>query len=76
MSWQEHATCRSVGPDPWFPEHGVSSREAQKICRTACPVVMECLQYALDNRERNGVWGGMTYRQRLKYQQQQKGQAA
>jgi WhiB family transcriptional regulator, redox-sensing transcriptional regulator len=33
--------------------------EARTIC-TACPVMLECRQYAMENRERFGMWGGQT----------------
>lgn len=32
-------------------------KQAKDICKT-CPVRQKCLQYALDNHERNGIWGG------------------
>lgn len=38
---------------------------AQALCRT-CPVRRECLEYADDNDEREGIWGGMTPTQRGK----------
>lgn len=32
-------------------------KQAKDICNT-CPVKQKCLQYALDNKERDGIWGG------------------
>lgn len=61
--------CQSA-PDIFFtdPEQinfYVSTRDAVKLCQT-CPVINECLSYALDNNEREGVWGGMSPSMRLK----------
>jgi WhiB family redox-sensing transcriptional regulator len=36
---------------------------AKSICK-GCPVKRECLEYALVNRERDGVWGGLGERER------------
>ena len=36
---------------------------ARAIC-VLCPVRESCLEYALTARERDGVWGGMTARER------------
>lgn len=33
--------------------------EAREICNR-CPVKEQCLQHALDNKERWGMWGGTT----------------
>lgn len=40
---------------------------AKRLC-FACPVQTECLQAALDNNERFGIWGGLlpAERKRLK----------
>lgn len=46
------------------PEHGNQHSHAVKaICQT-CPVQPECLEYAVANFERFGIWGGLTERER------------
>ena len=37
--------------------------EAMKLCRD-CPIIAECLAGAIENREKFGVWGGLTETQR------------
>jgi WhiB family redox-sensing transcriptional regulator len=63
QSWQERALCAETDPEAFFPEKGGSTREAKKIC-TGCEVKAECLEYALSNDERFGIWGGLSERER------------
>jgi WhiB family redox-sensing transcriptional regulator len=63
LSWQEQALCAETDPEAFFPEKGGSTREAKKIC-TGCEVRAECLEYALTNDERFGIWGGLSERER------------
>ena len=63
QSWQERALCAETDPEAFFPEKGGSTREAKKIC-TGCEVRTECLEYALSNDERFGIWGGLSERER------------
>ncbi len=62
-SWQGQANCLGVDPDLFFPERGASTREAKGVCR-GCVVREECLEYALVNGEKFGIWGGMSERER------------
>jgi WhiB family transcriptional regulator, redox-sensing transcriptional regulator len=57
------AACIGIDPDMFFPERGASLREAKAVC-AGCVVRQECLEYALANAEKCGVWGGMSERQR------------
>jgi WhiB family transcriptional regulator, redox-sensing transcriptional regulator len=61
--WYERAACRGRDADCFFPEKGGSTRAAKRICQT-CIVQVECLEYALANDERFGIWGGMSERER------------
>jgi WhiB family transcriptional regulator, redox-sensing transcriptional regulator len=63
LPWAEQARCLFAEPDTFFPEKGGSTREAKRIC-TGCEVRSECLDYALDNDERFGIWGGLSERER------------
>ena len=58
LSWQERALCAQTDPEAFFPEKGGSTREAKKVC-LSCDVRSECLEYALANDERFGIWGGL-----------------
>ncbi|QIG44040.1 WhiB family transcriptional regulator [Nocardioides anomalus] len=63
--WQERALCAQTDPEAFFPEKGGSTREAKKVCLT-CEVRTECLEAALMNDERFGIWGGLSERERRK----------
>ena len=65
LAWQERALCAQTDPEAFFPEKGGSTREAKKVC-TQCEVRAECLDYALANDERFGIWGGLSERERRK----------
>jgi len=56
--WMQDAACAEVEPDVFHPEGHESAEPAKRICTQFCPVVSECLAYALREREEHGVWGG------------------
>lgn len=59
------ALCAQTDADLWFPEKGETTvaHAAIRICQH-CPLIDTCLDYALTNGERFGVWGGRSERQR------------
>lgn len=63
QDWQERALCAQTDPEAFFPEKGGSTREAKRIC-AGCDVRAECLEYALAQDERFGIWGGLSERER------------
>ncbi len=67
--WQIDANCLGVDPDLFFPERGGSTREAKQVCR-GCVVRVECLEYALSNGEKFGIWGGTSERERRRIRRQ------
>lgn len=73
-SWDEYAACSQKDPELFFPPvemkgHRPSdiARQAIAVCNNECEVRDQCLRYALKNNERNGIWGGMTTKQRDEY---------
>ena len=63
LPWMEQAKCLDADPEAFFPEKGGSTREAKRIC-AVCAVREDCLEYALANDERFGIWGGLSERER------------
>ena len=71
LSWRKHAACRGVDPDIFYPFSEEEAEEAKAIC-ASCAVNETCLEYALSNRERDGVWGGATERERRRMVRQRR----
>lgn len=71
MRWQDRGRCRDLDPDLFFPplesessEQRQARESAAKAVCAACPVRTDCLSWAISNRERLGVWGGLNERER------------
>lgn len=62
--WMDDGACKRKTP-LFFPgEHaGGQIEQAKSICRS-CPVVGDCLAYALRYEEVDGVWGATSAEQR------------
>jgi WhiB family redox-sensing transcriptional regulator len=68
--WQSQGACLHADPDVFFPISfgGASAtqiRTARAIC-SGCPVRSECIDFALEHREIQGIWGGTTDDERKK----------
>lgn len=64
--WQEKSACRGMDIEIFFLPYNARNEEkraltekAKKICQT-CPVISDCLDYALDIEEEYGVYGGLS----------------
>lgn len=60
--WVNDARCTTTGAEAWWPDTKTDpyrTGTALEICES-CPVKAQCLQWALDNREVDGIWGGTT----------------
>jgi WhiB family redox-sensing transcriptional regulator len=62
-AWRQHAECRGMDPEFFYPERGEDVDAIKAVCAT-CPVRAQCLEYAITHREMHGIWGGLSERQR------------
>jgi WhiB family redox-sensing transcriptional regulator len=63
LSWRLKGACRGLDPAIFYPVSEDDAAEAKVVCHS-CPVRETCLEWALANREHDGVWGGATERER------------
>ena len=71
--WMARGACTQEVHHPnWWTgdEHFVGL--ALHVCRTQCPVRAQCLQWAMDNDERDNIYGGLTPAMRARRAQQSK----
>ncbi len=74
--WMRDAVCRDVDPDLFFgadsgwgriaesvPQRRAREQRAKELC-AQCPVRQACLEYAITTPEHDGLWGGLTERER------------
>ena len=70
-TWHLKASCRGPESQLFFPPSLPERREerearearAKRICLD-CPVLDDCLDFALRVREPHGIWGGLTEAER------------
>lgn len=64
--WSKDAACKGMDPDIFFPERGDHEgvRAAKAVCLN-CPVKIDCRDAHITERE--GIWGGMSSRERRTY---------
>ena len=75
-AWHDDALCAQVDVgDMFFPEKGGSTAEAKTIC-AGCDVREQCLEWALENQERFGIFGGKSERERRRILAERRGTAA
>jgi WhiB family redox-sensing transcriptional regulator len=63
LDWQADGLCAQTDPEAFYPDKGGTAVPARSVC-FACDVRRECLEYALANNERYGIWGGTSERER------------
>ncbi len=68
--WRELSACRDTDPDLFFPvgSTGLAAQQivaAKAVC-DVCPAKAPCLQFAIENNQDSGVWGGTSEDERRK----------
>ena len=63
----QNPICMETDPELFFPQSWVEARDAKQLCST-CPVRRECLTYALESNQVDGIWGGLTLDERRRLQ--------
>ncbi len=63
--WAVFSACRDADPDIFFGATKEETKQALALCGV-CPVRSDCLEHALEARERFGIWGGTTESERRK----------
>jgi WhiB family redox-sensing transcriptional regulator len=63
MDWMKHAACKGEDATLFFPERTTPVGAAKLICH-GCPVKTDCLEYAMAEQIKHGIWGGLSERQR------------
>jgi WhiB family transcriptional regulator, redox-sensing transcriptional regulator len=63
--WHAKAACRGLDASIFYPDPDAEEEAvpAKAVC-DECTVREACLEYALGFREKDGVWGGCTERER------------
>jgi WhiB family transcriptional regulator, redox-sensing transcriptional regulator len=69
LPWSDLAACLGMDPSFFFPENKLDSVTAKSVC-AACPVRLECLEFALPQEDLDGVWGGLNERERRRLRRQ------
>ena len=65
--WAVYSSCREAEPEIFFASTRADERAAIAVCNT-CAVADQCLEFAIETRERFGVWGGTNERERRRMQ--------
>ena len=61
--WQQYGACRGEDIETFVPSLGGNFARARQLCR-GCSVRQECLNFAMDDEEVIGMWGGTTATER------------
>ena len=69
--WNDQAACRGLDPEIFYPVPEEEAETAKSACGQ-CAVQPACLEHALGPRERDGVWGGATERERRRLVRQRR----
>jgi WhiB family transcriptional regulator, redox-sensing transcriptional regulator len=72
-TWRKRAACRGIDVEIFYPATDEDDEaEPAKVVCAECPVRQACLEHALAHREREGIWGGTTERERRRILRQRR----
>jgi WhiB family transcriptional regulator, redox-sensing transcriptional regulator len=71
LAWRRHSACRGLDPEIFYPPTDEEAATAKVVC-SACSVRETCLDFALRGREKEGVWGGATEKERRRILRQRR----
>ena len=65
--WREGAACNDVEELSFFPSSDdlIAINRAKTVC-AGCPVQDDCLGFAIETRQPDGIWGGLTPNERTR----------
>ena len=78
--WMNDAKCRGMSSELFFGKEyegrqrhrpsltSIEVRRAKAIC-AICPVMQECFDFAIENEEEYGIWGGTTRTERQQFRE-------
>jgi WhiB family redox-sensing transcriptional regulator len=73
LAWRAKGSCRGSDARIFYPPSDDDDlAEPAKLICSICPVRKPCLEFALSTREKHGVWGGLTERERRRVLRQRR----
>jgi WhiB family transcriptional regulator, redox-sensing transcriptional regulator len=72
LTWRDRGRCKGADPTVFYPEDDEDPGEVAKAICESCGVREACLEYAITTREKAGVWGGYTARERRRIVRQRR----
>ena len=61
--WVSWAACAGQDTNLFYPNKHLKAEAAKAVC-ARCPVAQQCLEYALERNDQNGIWGGLSPEER------------
>lgn len=74
-TWRRLGACVGLEAGIFYPATDEDGETAKAVC-DACVVQSQCLEFALSVREKDGVWGGATEKERRRIVRQRRRAAA
>ena len=68
--WRKQAACLGVDISVFIPDenkYDINTKLGALEYCDQCPVIWDCLRFAYDNNIQNGIYGGMSTKERRKF---------